>query len=71
MLDDGVYDALVVDATDDGEAVVIELTIVAGPHKGEMVSVRAAGLAQAALETLGLPATITVRDGEPDVELEP
>jgi hypothetical protein len=70
VLDDGVYDALVVDATDDGDAIVIELTIIAGPHKGELVSVRATGLVHDPLATLGVPARITVRDGAPDVQLE-
>jgi hypothetical protein len=72
LLEDGSYEALVVDATpnDDGSCLV-ELTIVAGHHKGEVVSVRAGGLAARALDLLGTPATLTVRDGAPHVSFEP
>ena len=72
VLEDGDYDALVVDATpvDDGSCRV-ELTIVAGPHKGEVVTVRGTGLADRAIDLLGVPATITVSDGAPRVRFEP
>ena len=71
-LADGSYDALVVDATaaDDG-SVGVELTIVAGEAKGEVVALRAEGLAGDPLDLLGVPATITVVDGEPSVRFEP
>jgi len=71
-LADGTYDALVVDAEagDDG-SVGVELTIVAGPAKGEVVALRTAGLTGDPLDLLGVPATITVRDGEPSVRFEP
>lgn len=71
LLPDGSYDALVVDASpgDDG-AVRLELTIVAGAAKGEVVALRAAGLAGDPIDLLGLPATITVRDGAPSVLFE-
>jgi hypothetical protein len=74
MLDDGTYDALVVDAAevgDKGGAVALELTILAGAHKGEIVTVRATGLAADPVELLGIPATLVVRDGRPEVTLEP
>jgi hypothetical protein len=69
---DGSYDAVVVDATpaDDGSCLV-ELTIVAGPHKGEVVTLRARGYAAQALDLLGVPATLTVSDGTPSVTFEP
>jgi hypothetical protein len=72
VLEDGSYDAMVVDATsaDDGSCSV-ELTILAGPHKGEVVAVRRAGLADRALDLLGIPATLTVADGVPTVRFEP
>ena len=62
MLDDGTYDALVVDATprDDG-GVSIELTIVAGELAGDPDP----------LDLLGIPATLTVTDGAPSLRLEP
>jgi predicted RNA-binding protein with TRAM domain len=71
-LDDGRYDALVVDATphDDGSCQV-ELTIVAGAHKGEVVKVRAERLGARSLDLLGIPATLTVTEGVPRVVFEP
>jgi hypothetical protein len=70
-LADGTYDALAVDARegDDG-SVTVELTIVAGLAKGEVVSLRATGLAGDPLDLLGVPATITVADGVPSVRFE-
>lgn len=61
-----------VDATrhDDG-TVAVDLTIVAGPAKGEVVTLRARGLAGDGLDLLGVPATITVAGGDPSVRFEP
>jgi hypothetical protein len=72
-LADGTYDALVVDASrgDDG-SIGVEITIVAGPAKGEVVSLRTADLGGTdPLDLLGVPATLTVRDGVPSLRLEP
>ena len=45
MLPDGAYEVFVVDAAGDGPtALHLEVTILAGDHKGEVVSVRAEGL---------------------------
>jgi hypothetical protein len=72
VLDDGTYDALVVDATPrEGGGVSIELTVVAGPAKGEVVAVLARGLAGDPLDLLGVPATLTVAGGVPSLRLEP
>lgn len=72
VLEDGSYDALVVDATaDDDGSCRVELTIIDGPHKGEVVGVRRPGLADRALDLLGIPATLTVTDGTPSVRFEP
>ena len=72
VLDDGSYDALVVDATPEADgSCLVELAIVAGPHKGEVVSFRAAGLGPQALDLLGVPATLTVAAGAPSVVFEP
>ena len=67
-LPDGTYDAVVVDAsdTDDG-AIAIELTITAGPHKGDVLALRARSMRRDPLSLLGDPATIEVRDGKPHV----
>lgn len=75
MLDDGVYDAFVVDATPDAGAggqpgLHLDLTILSGPHKGEVVSLRAEGLGVDELDCLGLPATLTIREGAPAVALD-
>lgn len=71
-LPDGIYDALVVDTSehDDG-SVAVDLTIIAGAAKGDVVTLRAAGLDGDPLDLLGVPATITVTGGEPSVRFEP
>ena len=71
MLSDGSYDAIVVDATDHGDgSLSVELTVLAGTHKGEMVSVTANGLRRDPLDLLAVPATISVVDGKPTVRFE-
>lgn len=71
-LPDGTYDALVIDAAehDDG-SVSVDLTIIAGAAKGEVVTLRATGLTGDPLDLLGVPATITVSGGAPSVRFEP
>lgn len=69
MLDDGTYEAIVFDADDDDDAVTVELTIIAGDHKGEVISVRGAFDGDA-LDLLGVPATVTVADGQPSVSFD-
>lgn len=72
MLADGTYDALVVEATtrDDG-GVSIDLTVVAGPAKGEVVTIVARWLPGDPIDLLGVPATLTVAEGAPSLRLEP
>jgi hypothetical protein len=70
-LADGAYDALVVDAEDRGGAVAVELTIVAGPARGEVVTLVSTGWSGDPIDLLGVPATLTVREGEPSVRFEP
>jgi hypothetical protein len=71
MLPDGTYDVFVVDATaDGGGGLRLEVTILAGDEKGEVVSVLAQGLAVDELDALGLPGTLTVAAGEPSLALE-
>jgi hypothetical protein len=72
MLADGTYDTIVVDAevSGDGAGLRLDLTILAGPHKGEVVSMLATGLDIDELEVLALPATLTVAAGEPSVVLD-
>ena len=71
MLADGRYDVFVVDAVADGPAALrVDVTILAGEHKGEVIAVRAEGLAIDELDALGLPGTLTVEAGEPTLALE-
>jgi hypothetical protein len=73
MLDDGTYDALVVDveSLDDGR-VAVDLTILTGSHRGDVVSVRAPTPPRGdVLDLLGIPATLRVTDGAPSVTFEP
>ena len=65
QLPDGRYDVLVVDATAEANDFVIELTILAGDHKGDVVGVRATGLDVDELELLGMPGTLHVENGVP------
>ena len=73
VLEDGSYDAVIVDADalDDGTGVLhVEMTIVAGAHIGEIVSVRGRFDGRDPLELLGPPATLVVTDGKPDVRVD-
>ena len=67
MLEDGSYEALVIDVTDDAEVIVLSITVTAGAHKGEVIDVRAAGLHSDALDLLAMPCVLTVLNGEPRV----
>jgi len=72
MLDDGTYDAIVIDAS-EGSApgvLVVELTLVGGAHRGEMVTITASGLDRDPLDLLAVPATIVVTDGQPVLTLD-
>jgi hypothetical protein len=71
MLDDGMYDGIVVDAEDDGSGRVrLDITILGGPRKGEVVVLHAAGLAGDPLDRLGMPVTLSVAGGEPRVQFD-
>ncbi len=70
MLPDGSYDAVVVDATPADDHVRVELALSTGPNKGEVVAVRGRFAVSDPIELLGLPATLTVREGEPSVTVE-
>jgi hypothetical protein len=72
MLPDGTYDVFVVDAEAAGPvgALRLDLTILAGDRKGELVSMQAEGLGLDELAALGMPGTLTVRAGEPSLALE-
>lgn len=70
-LPDGTYDVFVVDAeeADDGTVTGVELTVLAGEHKGEVV--RLGGrIDRDAVDLLGTPGTLVVADGAPKLTLE-
>lgn len=73
MLPDGTYDVFVVDATalpGDTGGLRLEVTILGGEHKGEVVGVNATGLSVDEIGALGTPGTLTVSAGEPLIVLE-
>ena len=72
MLPDGSFDVIVVDAHDGPEpgSVALELTLLAGEHKGEIVRVTASGIDQDPMDLLAVPGTLVVEDGAPRVVLE-
>jgi hypothetical protein len=63
VLEDGSYDAVVVDATAGEEAMALDLTILGGAHKGEVVSIRATAMDIDEVDLLGLPGTLVVENG--------
>lgn len=72
MLPDGTYEAMVIDA-DEGPApatVVLNLTVLTGPHKGDLVPVTVSGLDRDPLDLFAVPALLVVADGLPTVTLE-
>lgn len=72
MLPDGTYDVFVVDAEAEGpgDRLRLDLTILAGEQRGEVVAMRADGLGVSELDALGTPGTLTVTGGEPSLVLE-
>ena len=69
-LPDGRYDVLVVDATAGDTDFAIELTILGGAHKGEVIALRATGFDEDEIELLGLPGTLHVENGVPRFVVE-
>jgi len=71
QLEDGEYPAFVIDVDDtaDGSR-TLELTILSGEHKGEVVTITAVGLAGDYVDLIGMPATIVVADGRPSVTID-
>jgi hypothetical protein len=70
VLEDGEYDVIVVDGEGDDRGMRLEVAVLAGAHKGEVVSIRAEGLGLDPVDALGLPGTLTVADGRPSVVLD-
>lgn len=74
MLADGIYDVFVIDATVDGagpERVVhLELTIIAGDLKGDVIALSSKGLSGEEFDLIGMPATLTVANSIPTVAFD-
>jgi hypothetical protein len=68
-LPDGDYDAFVVDVEEIGP-LRVHLTIVAGEHKGLVVTLDASEPIGSFVDLIGMPATITVADGVPSVAID-
>ena len=69
ILADGTYDVFIIDAESVDDATIrVDLTITTGPSKGEVVSVRAANTGRDPLDLMGLPATLTVTGGVPNID---
>lgn len=70
-LDDGDYDAIVIDAREDGEGILhVDLALTRGARKGEVITVAGDAGEHDALALLGLPATLRVVDGEPRLTID-
>lgn len=72
MLEDGTYDVMVVDAepTGDDDGLRLDITVLAGAHKGEVVTITATGLGVWDVDALGMPGTLTVSAGEPSFVID-
>ena len=71
-LADGSYEVLVVEVVPapSRAEMQLELALVTGAHKGDVVRVRAEGLRRDPVDLLGLPATLIVSEGEPELRFD-
>ena len=71
-LPDGSYEAMVVDVSPvaEGRGARLELVLLGGGHKGDVVHVRSPGLDPDDLTVLGLGARVKVVAGVPGVRLD-
>jgi hypothetical protein len=70
-LPDGSYDAFVVDVEGESEGDQrLQLTIVAGEHRGLVVTIATQSPLGSFVDLIGMPATITVSSGEPSVTID-
>lgn len=73
-LPDGRYDVFIVDAesdpADDARVVRVDVTVVSGEYKGEVLSLAAHGVAGSDIDLMGMPAVLSVRDGAPLLTLD-
>jgi hypothetical protein len=65
LLDDGSYDAFIVWAEQRDDGVALELTITAGVHRGDVISIVTSTFApRDPLDLIGLPCTLVVHGEE-------
>lgn len=70
-LADGTYDVFVVNATlDESGAASLELAIVSGAAKGDVVQLRMETKGRDPVGIIGLPGTLTVADGRPSLRID-
>ena len=71
-LEDGSYDVMIIDSdiTEIKGRYHIDVTVLGGPNKGDVLSLTARDLTDDPIDLLGLPATLIVRDGTPDLVIE-
>lgn len=76
-LPDGRYDVIVVDATTaesttagGGSVTTVDVAVLAGPHKGEVLTLGASGLEGDEIDLLGMPGTLTVDGSVPTLVVE-
>ena len=70
-LPDGRYDVFVIDAeTIDEMTMRVEIALVSGGDRGNIIAVRGPHLADDPVSLLGLPGTLDVRDGVPRLTIE-
>jgi hypothetical protein len=68
---DGRYDVFIVDAeTIDENTMRVEIAMVSGDDKGNVIAVRGPHLARDPIDLLGLPGVLVVEDGVPRLRVE-
>lgn len=75
LLPDGTYDAFVVDVIHETDGVGrllthVEITVVAGEHKGLVLQVATDESIGSFEELVGMPATLTVAEGAPSITID-
>ena len=75
LLPDGTYDAFVIDVTEESDdsgqpQTLVELTIAAGEHKGLVLQVATESSIGRFEDIVGMPATLTVTNGSPQVRID-
>ena len=64
-LDDGTYDAFIIDAEQRENGVALELTITAGAHRGDVINIVTSTFASRdAIDLIGVPCTLHVHGDE-------